>query len=104
MAMSVAVQDVKWMMQLLDELMVSVILPVPVYSDNQAAISLSSASAPHSRTKHIDLRHHFVRECMRDGSICIQWVAGSEQMADVFTKGLNKAQHNKLTERIMSEK
>ena len=91
------------MMQLLEEIGVGVVLPVPIYSDNQAAISISSASAvPHSRTKHIDLRHHYVREAVRNGSITVRWIAGSDQMADVFTKGLGKLQYRKLTDKIMT--
>ena len=104
MAMSVALQEVKWLLQLLEELGVVVAMPVPMFSDNQAAISLSSASAvPHARTKHIDLRHHFVRESVRAGQLAIRWIAGSDQMADVMTKGLSKQQHKKLTDKIMSE-
>ena len=104
MAMSHLLKEVKWLIQLLQEMGVSVARPVPIFSDNQAAISISSASAvPASRTKHIDLRHHHVRECVRDGSIAIQWVAGSEQLADVFTKGISKQQYKKLTDRIMTK-
>ena len=103
MAMSAALKEVKWLVQLLEEIGVNVAAPVPMFSDNQAAISISSASAvPASRTKHIDLRHHYVRECVRDGSIQIRWVAGSEQLADVFTKGLGKQQHKKLTGEFMT--
>ena len=103
MAMSATLQEVKWLLQLLEEIGVDVVKPVPMLSDNQAAISLSSASAvPHARTKHIDLRHHFVRESVRAGEIAIRWVAGSEQLADVFTKGLSKQQYKKLTDRIMT--
>lgn len=103
MAMSVALQETKWLMQLLEELGVNVARPVSMFSDNQAAISISSASAvPHVRTKHIDLRHHYVRESVRSGEIQIRWVAGSEQLADVFTKGLSKQQYKKLTDRIMT--
>ena len=104
MAMSVALQETKWLTQMLAELGVDAVRPVPIFSDNQAAISISSASAvPHARTKHIDLRHHYVREAVRCGDIQIRWVAGSEQLADVFTKGLAKGQHKKLTHRIMTE-
>ena len=52
-------------------------------------------AVPHARTKHIDLRHHFVRESVRASQLAIRWVAGSEQMADVMTKGLGKLQHKK---------
>ena len=73
MAMSAALKEVKWLVQLLEEMGCTVEKPVPIYSDNQAAISISSASAvPQSRTKHIDLRHHYVRESVRNGDIAIR--------------------------------
>ncbi len=103
MAISAALQEVKWLSQLLGELSCVVQKPIPVFSDNQAAISISSASAvPHSRTKHIDLRHHYVRESVRDGLLRIEWVESSKQLADVFTKALPKLQYKRLTEKIMT--
>lgn len=103
MAISAALQEVKWLAQLLGELSCSVQTPIPVFSDNQAAISISSASAvPHSRTKHIDLRHHYVRESVRDGLLQVEWVQSSKQLADVFTKALGKEQYKQLIDKIMT--
>jgi len=101
MAMSAAVQEVKWLTALLSELREPAALPVTLYTDNQAAVSISSnAAVPHTRTKHIDLRHHYVRECVLDGSIRVSWIRSEQQLADVFTKGLNKLQHKQLTDSI----
>lgn len=102
MAMSAGVQELKFALQLLNEIGLTPILPVPVYSDNQAAISISStAGVPHSRTKHIDLRHHYVRELVSSGELRVEWIGSKDQLADVLTKGLNKSTYASLTQRIM---
>jgi ribonuclease HI len=104
MAMSAALQEAKWLQRLVEEIGWPAATPMEFFSDNQAAISISSNPAvPHARTKHIDLRHHYVRECVQAGRISVQWVSSSKQMADVFTKGLNRQTFQELTEAIMKE-
>lgn len=101
MAMSAAVTELKWARQLLTEIGSKPDEPIDVYSDNQAAVSIAtSPSVSHTRTKHIDLRHHFVRECIDAGLIRLRWIRSNEQLADVFTKGLNRQQHAELTHKI----
>ena len=105
MALSLGLQELKFLMQLLVQIGLIPKLPIPVYSDNQAAISISSNPAvSHSRTKHIDLRHHYVRECVSSGEIRVEWISSKDQLADVFTKGLNKMTYAKLVERAMTGK
>jgi hypothetical protein len=104
MAMSVATQEVKWLTALLSELGEAPQLPITFFTDNQAAVSISSNEAvPHTRTKHIDLRHHYVRECVQSGYMRVEWIRSEEQLADVLTKGLNKQQHKLLTQAISNQ-
>ena len=51
------------------------------------AIAISRNDGNHQRTKHIDIRHHFVRELVKDGTIKITWVQTQNQVADILTKG-----------------
>ena len=51
----------------------------------------------HNRTKHIDVRHHFVREIIEPGSIILEHVATEDIPADVLTKALNKMKHEHCT-------
>jgi hypothetical protein len=86
----------------LDPFVPSGLHPIPLHSDNQAAISISShAGVAHSRTKHIDLRHHYVRECVARGELRVTWVASTSQLADVLTKGLDKTTFTRLSTSIM---
>jgi hypothetical protein len=61
---------------------------IPVKCDNTSAISISKNPVQHSRTKHIDVRHHFIRDHVEKGDICLEFVSTNLQIADIFTKPL----------------
>ncbi|EOY08825.1 Uncharacterized protein TCM_024065 [Theobroma cacao] len=65
---------------------------VPIYCDNMNAINISKNPVQHSRTKHIEIRHHFTRDHMLKGDIEIDFVDTFHQLADIFIKPLNKEQ------------
>ncbi|GAA0169911.1 hypothetical protein LIER_24291 [Lithospermum erythrorhizon] len=60
-----------------------------LYYDNLSAINISNNSVQHSRTKHIDIRHHFIRELVEDKVISLEHVSIDKQLADIFTKALD---------------
>ena len=64
---------------------------VPLLCDNKSAVKIANNSCLHSRTKHIDIRHHFLREKETNGDICLQNVRSKEQLADIFTKPLDES-------------
>ena len=57
-------------------------------ADNQGAIALAKDNKFHSRTKHIDLRYHFIREAVEARKIKMKYIPTSENVADIFTKPL----------------
>ena len=59
--------------------------------DNESAIKLINNPVSHSRTKHIDIRHHFLRDHEAKGDIKIHHVSTEKQLADIFTKPLNES-------------
>ena len=61
---------------------------MPIMCDNKSAICLSKNSVLHSRTKHIDIRYHFIKEHVLNGDIALDYVCTEEQLADIFTKPL----------------
>ena len=63
--------------------------PFPILSDNQAVCSLSTSTAISARSKHIDIRHHFIRTHVLDGSFVTTWVPTADMPADIFTKPLS---------------
>lgn len=65
--------------------------PTPVFADNTSAIRLVENPEFHKRTKHIDVKYHFVRELNESNQISTRYVSTNEQRADIFTKPLGRA-------------
>jgi len=59
-----------------------------VFGDNQSAIAVSKNGVKGERTKHVDVKYHFVTETMESGKVKLQWVPSTQQQADIFTKAL----------------
>ena len=70
--------------------------PTIVYRDNQGAISLSVNPKDHTRTKHIDIKYHYVREKVAEKQLDIRYCATGEMVADTLTKGLPKPAFEKF--------
>jgi hypothetical protein len=64
--------------------------------DNESAIKLATNPVQHSRTKHIDIRHHFLRDHVGKGDISVYSIGIDDQLADIFTKPLDEARFYKL--------
>ena len=62
---------------------------IPIKCDNTSAINLTKNPIQHSRTKHIEIRHHFIRDHMENEDIILEYVPTENQLADIFTKPLN---------------
>ncbi|GJX53446.1 retrovirus-related pol polyprotein from transposon TNT 1-94 [Tanacetum coccineum] len=64
---------------------------IPLYCDNRSAIALCCNNVQHSRSKHIDIRHHFIREQVEKGVVELYFVSTDYQLADIFTKALSES-------------
>lgn len=60
-------------------------IPFPLFSDNQATLSLSTSETISARSKHIDIKHHFIRSHIKDGSFSVNWIETSDMPADILT-------------------
>ena len=67
-----------------------------LYHDNLSAINNSKNPIQHSITKHIDIRHHFIRELADEKIVTLEHVVTERQLADIFTKELDSNQFEKL--------
>ena len=65
---------------------------VPIKCDNTSAINISKNPVKHSRTKNIEIRHHFLRDHALKGDITLDFVRTEDQLADILTKTLNENQ------------
>ncbi|PNY10358.1 retrotransposon-related protein, partial [Trifolium pratense] len=84
-----------WMRQMLSEYNVEQNV-MTLYCDNLSAINISKNPIQHSRTKHIDIRHHFIRDLVEEKIVTLEHIASEEQLADIFTKALDANQFEKL--------
>ena len=76
--------------------------PITIFNDNLSAISLAKHQGFNSRAKHIDIRHHFVRELVENGSIKMEHLGTDEMIADILTKGLGKSSHDSLKKSLVN--
>jgi len=67
-----------------------------IYADNQGCIALANNPVSHSRTKHIDICHHFIRECIERREIKLNYISTKNMLADVFTKALPRETFEKF--------
>jgi hypothetical protein len=87
-----ASREISWIRQLLAELGCHQIGPSVLHVDNSAAEHLINNPSHHRRTKHIDVKFHFVHHLVQNNLIRISHVSSSNQLADIFTKSLPKVQ------------
>ena len=101
-AASEAAKEAKFYREFLSELGFPQPNPTPLMVDNTATINLAYNPEYHSRTKHIDRRHFFVRELVEQHTLQVQYVQSTENLADFFTKPLPPKSFFKLRDIIMN--
>jgi hypothetical protein len=84
-----------WILRLLEELGCKSTTPI-LHQDNQGCIGFSKNPVGHARTKHIDIRHHFMREKVLDHTINVQYCPTEIMAADMLTKPMSSQQLIKL--------
>ncbi|GJU21303.1 retrovirus-related pol polyprotein from transposon TNT 1-94 [Tanacetum coccineum] len=73
---------------------------IPMYCDSKAAIAISCNPVQHSRTKHIDVRYHFIKEQVEKGIVELFFVGTEYQLADLFTKALSEDRFKYLVRQL----
>ena len=81
--------EMMWIKSLLVELRFGVELSMSTHCDNQAAIFITNNPTFHQHTKHIEVDCHYVKDLVMKGVISTSYTQSSEQLADIFTKGLS---------------
>lgn len=89
MALTEAAKEAIYLQRFLKELGFDELTKVKVYCDNNGARKLAENPIFHHRTKHIDVRHHFIREVLEDGLLEVTYCATEDMAADILTKGLS---------------
>lgn len=95
-ALSAAAQESLWLNQLISELTGSKNLQITILEDNQSTIAMTHNPQFHGRSKHVDIKYHFVRDHVNSGNIKLVYCPSEDMIADMLTKGLNRENYRKL--------
>jgi hypothetical protein len=96
MALTRAAQQALWMFSFMSEVGLARKFPAILHGDNAASIALTLNTKGHAHAKHIDIRHHYIRERVAEGEIGLVQIPSEENLADIFTKPLPRVTHQKL--------
>lgn len=93
MSLTDAAKEAVFLIGFLRELGFEKFAQVTLFNDNQGAGRLASNPVFHSRTKHIDIRHHFIRNVLQDQTVTLEYLPTERMIADVLTKALPAPKH-----------
>ncbi|KAL0308115.1 UNVERIFIED_CONTAM: Retrovirus-related Pol polyprotein from transposon RE1 [Sesamum angustifolium] len=89
-----------WLRRILEDMGEKQEEPTTIYCDNKSAIAITKNPVQHSRTKHIDIKYHSLREATTRGEIELKYCSTEEQLADIFTKALPRNKFEELRMKI----
>jgi len=82
-----------WMQTWLDEVEIAHMKPGVIKGDSRGAIALSKTTKDHGKIKHIDIRHHYLRELVKSNLVVFKQIPSADNIADLFTKPLARDHH-----------
>lgn len=100
MALAHATKEALWLRSLFADLGLITDGPIQLYADNESALAFAHDSQFHARSKHIDIRYHFVRERIISNEISVTHCASEDNAADILTKPLARPEHTRQLARI----
>jgi len=95
MALTRAMKQILWMYSAMDEVGFPQPHPMILWNDNAGAVSLTKNAKHNTQVKYIDIRYHYIRECVAEGDIMVYHLASINNLADMFTKQLPHLAHMK---------
>lgn len=100
-AEAAAINESKWLNGLLTEIGTQIPEAPLIYGDNQSAQELSKNDIKSERTKHIDIKYHYIHDEVNSGRIRLQWIPTKRQLADILTKALAGPSHSELKNQLL---
>ncbi len=95
--------EVLFIKMLLETMGLEVELPIRLYADNIGAMFLAENASTSQRTKHIDVRYHFIRDLVQNGTIQIIFIKTTENDADIYTKNVSSEVFEKHINKYMEK-
>ena len=93
-SLSEATKEAIYLRSLMHELGLKSLAKIVVNVENRGALYLANDPVHHTRTKHIDIRHHFIRESVKEQKITLNYLSTDKMIADILTKALTIQKHN----------
>jgi hypothetical protein len=93
---------VLWLRNLLSEIGLGVLPQAVVHCDNTATIIIADNGIVSDKTKHIDIKYKYIKECVDNDVVSVQHVSTTEQQADILTKALSGQQFGYLRNKLMA--
>ncbi|MEQ1735077.1 MAG: reverse transcriptase domain-containing protein [Rhodoglobus sp.] len=101
LAMGEAARETVWLRTLLADLGETQLGATTVRADNRSAIHITQGEGKEERRKHIDVKHHYIKELVTQGVLRLEWIPTAENQADLCTKGLDRAKFMPLRDQLM---
>jgi hypothetical protein len=102
MAAAAAAQEAVYLRALLNDIGFTQTKPTVIYEDNTGCIALSKNPTSYKRTKHIDIKYHYIREQVQSKQLVLQYISSNNQLADILTKALGRTQFERLAKLIVN--
>jgi len=93
MALTGIMQESLWVVMFVTSLGFPPTLPIDLLGDNKSALDLSNSESTSSRSKHIDIKYHFICQHIENGTFHTEWISTRDMTADILTKPLVPALH-----------
>ena len=97
---SVASCDAVWLRKLLAGLFDLELEPTLIYCDNQSYVKLSENPVFHNKSKHIEIKYHFIRDMVQKGAVELWYISTDEQTSDILTKPLSRVKHEHFLDKL----
>jgi hypothetical protein len=99
-ALCVAVFEAVWLPNILTDLFFHEMDSIVIHCDNQSYVKLSKNHVFHDKSKHIEIKYHYIRDMVQRKAVHVQYLSTHEQVADVFTKPLSRTKFEYFHERL----
>jgi hypothetical protein len=99
-ALSVAVREAVWLRKLLADLFGHVLDSTVIHCDNQSCVKLSENPVFHDKSKHIEIKYHYIRDMVQRKAVLVQYLPTDEQVVDVLTKPLTRTKFEYFRDRL----
>jgi hypothetical protein len=95
-----ACSEAVWLRKLLTGLFDLELEETCIFCDNQSCINMTENPVFHDKSKHIEIKYHYIRDLVHKGAVKLQYVATDDQVDDVLTKPLSRVKFEYFTDKI----